>query len=173
MGSRRVEAPQPQQTCWPRVPIRRAGSGSEWELHPAPQWYSVGDPSPVRHPEERGRVRGRVHLCPPPASPCPFPKRVSCLQTREVLKLKQVSNLTDQLSQWPQGGSLGSCRCKDQPGLCFGGGRGTTLVTAAAVAASPDRLSTLRRPCFLINQISTFGGKDLAHPSTWSPCCPA
>ena len=66
-----------------------------------------------------------MHLCPPPASLWPLPKRVSCLQTREVLKLKQVSNLTDQLSQWPQGGSLGSCRSKDQPGLCFGSGRGT------------------------------------------------
>ena len=75
MGSRRVEAPQPQQTCvGPGSSSGGRGSGSEWELHPPPPRYSVGNPSPVRHSEERGRVRGWGAPLPTSSLTLPPPK---------------------------------------------------------------------------------------------------
>lgn len=96
-----------------------------------------GEPFPSK--ALRGAGQGeRLGCTSANLQPHPAPsQRVSCLQTREVLKLKQVSNLTDQFSQWPQGGSLGSYRCKDQPGLCFGSSSGSFTRQAEHLEESP------------------------------------
>ena len=83
----------------------------------------------------------------PPASPCsPVPpERVSCPQTRKVLKLKQVNDLPGQAGQRLRGENLGPCGCEDLPGLCSGMGRGTNSGHSGS-GSSPGWASLLEGP---------------------------